>query len=227
MITISNVLGHTFVSSQLEKSSIALDCGGNLGDFSSWLLTNTTLCVHCFEPDPRLFPDLPTSERIFPIKAAVAKDNGQANLTLGENQCSSMRFSEDNNRDSVMVETVNIEDYCRANDVGAVALLKLDIEGAELDVLESLSDDFLKTIEQITVEFHDFLNASDIRRIRAICTRLEGLGFYLKRFSFYTWGDCLFINENLIKLKATEKFSLTLHKYFSAGVRKIRKLLPT
>jgi FkbM family methyltransferase len=35
-----------------------------------------------------------------------------------------------------------------------IEVLKLDIEGAELEVIHSLDDEFFRRISQITVEFH-------------------------------------------------------------------------
>jgi FkbM family methyltransferase len=44
--------------------------------------------------------------------------------------------------------------------VAEIEVLKLDIEGAELEVIDSLSDDFFHNVGQLTIEFHDFLGYS-------------------------------------------------------------------
>ena len=53
-----------------------------------------------------------------------------------------------------------------------IEVLKMDIEGAELEVIDSLDDEFLRNISQITIEFHDFLGVRhyprSFRKNRAI-----------------------------------------------------------
>jgi FkbM family methyltransferase len=78
-----------------------------------------------------------------------------------------------------------------------VDLLKVDIEGSEWDVLPTLTEREAALIDQITVEFHDFLDPSQRGRTEACITHLESLGYATRaRAAEHEHGspyfDCLF-----------------------------------
>jgi hypothetical protein len=58
------------------------------------------------------------------------------------------------NVDTYEVAVVTLDDLVRQVG-GHIDVLKIDIEGAEFDVLERASSDALAEIDQILVEFHD------------------------------------------------------------------------
>src|SRR5262249_33443313 len=60
---------------------------------------------------------------------------------------------------------------------GKIEVLKLDIEGAELSVIDSLPDDLILRIGQITVEFHDFLGYHTTQEAEQRIDRIAALGF--------------------------------------------------
>ncbi len=74
-----------------------------------------------------------------------------------------------------------------------IALVKLDIEGAEF---EAASDELLGRCGQITREFHNFITPQAGPRIAMILRRMEGLGFQVIRFTRRFHGDVLFVNES-------------------------------
>jgi hypothetical protein len=55
--------------------------------------------------------------------------------------------------------------------------MKVDIEGAEFGMFDATPDAQLDRIDQMTVEFHDFLDPSLGAHVEAIDTRLGRLGF--------------------------------------------------
>ena len=63
---------------------------------------------------------------------------------------------------------VALEKFCQEREIKAIDLLKVDIEGAELELFENFSIEFLEKIRQVTIEFHDHLNIGDIPRIKSI-----------------------------------------------------------
>ena len=83
-----------------------------------------------------------------------------------------------------------------ADETGDIEVLKLDIEGAELAVIDSLSDDLICRIGQITVEFHDFLGYYSTDEVVARVDRMVALGF---RELFWSevrnTGDVLLVNK--------------------------------
>ncbi len=77
-----------------------------------------------------------------------------------------------------------------------IDLLKIDIEGAEIALFDSTSNDVLSRIRQITVEFHDFIPELGIQNdVKRTKLRLQSLGFYCIEWS-RTNTDVLFINRH-------------------------------
>jgi FkbM family methyltransferase len=56
----------------------------------------------------------------------------------------------------------------------ALALLKLDVEGAELEILEGASDATLARVARVVLEYHDFIRAGCCARVKQ---RLARAGF--------------------------------------------------
>lgn len=215
------VCGHSFLKDLLGEAPVVLDCGANHGAFSGELARNHRARVYGFEPDPRLFPRLPEVANVSFFNLAVSVTGGELMLNLGEGNCSSARFTEGAGQTSVAVGATTLDAFCSEQSLRAIDLLKVDIEGAEIEVLERLSQGLLAATGQITVEFHDFLDASELPRIRGVIRRMREHGFYFIRFSHHDYSDCLFVNSRLHPLAAGQKAGLLLKKYYRGVMRKL------
>ena len=101
-----------------------------------------------------------------------------------------------------------------------VDLLKMDIEGAEVAALNSLSTETLKRIKQITLEFHDFMFQSQKRDVANICNLLQQQGFYFYDFSLdEDRRDVLLIRKELISIVESSFYKFLSSRY----VKKIIK----
>lgn len=147
------------VVATLDKDSIALDCGANRGEFTE-RLARTGAQVHSFEPEPLLFAALEKRFADVPnvilYNAAVAARSGTVALWLetGADQDPLARQSHSimqggmltKGGGSVSVSCIDIFDFVGGLD-RKPALIKMDIEGAEVEILERLiaegrQDDF-------------------------------------------------------------------------------------
>ncbi len=88
-----------------------------------------------------------------------------------------------------------------------MALLKLDIEGPESDLLLAAPAELLRAIGQISVEFHDFLDPALAPTVERATARLAGLGFAVFRMSRDN-SDLLFVNAARLPLDALQRFYL-------------------
>ncbi len=161
------------VLSQLRRGDLAIDCGANVGSITTQLAA-TGADVIAYEPDPVAFDALTTAmdgrANVTLMKAAVGIENGKASLFRGEGF--------DNNpvaasRRSTILPGANRVDQSDALDVsvvslpekltkwvaerGEIAFLKLDIEGAELDILtEMLRLDLFDHVRITVAELHGY-----------------------------------------------------------------------
>lgn len=174
----------------LTDGDIALDCGANQGLFTVPMAASGAE-VHAFEPNPEAFAALTSATAGYPNvklhQAAVTTSPGTVELYMHKraeddpvywSTGSSLLADKSNVREdrSVTVEGIQLSEFIR--ELGRpVKLLKMDIEGAEVDVLNQLVDEGLhESIEYAFVEVHD-------RRIKRLAEptqelreRLEQLG---------------------------------------------------
>lgn len=213
--------GHSFVRDFIGATPIVLDCGANRGIFSTELAGRCCATVYGFEPDPRLFRNLPEVENVTFYDLAVSGSADEMTLNLGMESCSSARFSEGEEQAAVVVKAVQLDAFCREKSLSWIDLLKLDIEGAEIEVLEGLPQALLAVTGQITVEFHDFLDIAERPRIRHVIRNLQASGFDFIRFSHHDYSDCLFVNSRLHPLGAMARIELLFKKYCRGISRKL------
>jgi FkbM family methyltransferase len=158
----------SFVWKQLVPGDVAIDCGANVGDISQLMASRGAL-VHSFEPDPLAFGVL--SKRFAGVgnvtchNVAVSNRAGRMRLYLRKEYATDPLFftigstldanKTDVDRESfVEVDVVRLADFIAA--IPRVRLLKLDIEGAEIDVLSDLlATGLLSRIDLTVVETHE------------------------------------------------------------------------
>jgi len=220
-----NVCGHTFVKDLLGKHAVIFDCGANHGDFSKWVDENCNAIVHGFEPDPRLFPKLPSFPNVHFHPVAVSGAGNPLRLRLGENRCSSVCFDETRNQETTVVESVKLNQFCRDNSISRVDLIKMDVEGSEIGILSNLPAEFLAKVGQITVEFHDFIQKNEVPRIGSIISKMKGYGFLSVKFSHFDHADVLFVNMRLHDIFWWRIALLYIHKYMRGLSRIARRKL--
>lgn len=155
---------------RLGASDVVLDLGANLGTFTA-ILAKTGAEVHAYEPDPHCFDQLQARfagvPNIFLHNKAVAAEAGTFLLrrTRGfadspdmESQGSSIAVNDPeiyDENNSIAVDTLAFNDVVKAFD-RKVALIKMDIEGAEFAILDRImsAPDALP-IDAMFVETHE------------------------------------------------------------------------
>ena len=175
------------ILSMLQPGDVVIDCGANLGDIAG-PLAETGALVHAFEPDPYNFAKL--TERLGHLpnvtlhNQAVGTAAGTVRLMRAANW--------DENPDLASVKSTIIaggRNISEADDKGidvtlidfpaflrgliathgAIAFLKMDIEGAELDLLEEMERQSLFAPIRLTVaETHE-------RKFKDLRPRFESL----------------------------------------------------
>ena len=173
------------VTAMLRPGDLALDCGANVGVVSS-LLADTGADVISYEPDPYAFAQLSDAlgdrQNVQLINAAVGASSGNVRLMRASN------FDEDKKGASVKSTIVDggrmiaAENYVdvklldfltilsgEIENRGEIAFVKMDIEGAELELLEAMdAADLIKDIRCLVVETHERKFAELRPRFRAL-----------------------------------------------------------
>ena len=175
------------VCSQLGPDGIAIDCGANLGDVTAQLAA-TGARVVAFEPDPFAYDALSRKAARLPNVEAVNAAVGPkaATMTLWRHagfddkpkirsQASTLMAGNltSDPASGVEVEVIDFPAFVEAEleNRDRIDFLKIDIEGAEIDLLNALEDrDLLSRIRLTVVETHEAILphlADDFAALRA------------------------------------------------------------
>jgi FkbM family methyltransferase len=167
-----------------------LDCGANIGisvlNYKRWF---PKAHIIAFEPDPFIFPILRRNlvrngcDDVVVVQAAVASKQGEATFFC-EGADGSRLVSEDQrtNDNTVLVRTVALGDYLS----DTVDLLKVDIEGAEFEVLAHLTGRS-QNVRNMVVECH--LTNRNVAPFANLLQSLAGAGFSVAVNPYGAWRD--------------------------------------
>ena len=174
----------------LREGDVAIDCGANVGLFTTRMAA-TGATVYAFEPNRAAFEALVKNTahlaNVRPIHAAVTATPGPVRLYLHKwseedpvhwSTGSSLIEGKSNvsKENFAMVEGVALAPFIREIG-GRVALLKMDVEGAEVEILNHLLDEGLHTaIDRAFVEVHDRKVRELVEPKRRLRERLQQLG---------------------------------------------------
>jgi FkbM family methyltransferase len=162
---------------RINNGDIVVDLGANIGIFNRWAYSQGASKVISFEPDKRYYEllSLNADKRSILFNAAVSNTVGETYLNESEHLGGS----------SIMVElpkkyktrTYTLDYLFESKLIDHIDFLKIDVEGAEHYVFEGLSDENLKKIKYITMEYHHGCFNYNEKIREDLIKRLNGLGF--------------------------------------------------
>jgi FkbM family methyltransferase len=185
---VARLCDHTYLPDLLNSRSIVVDLGANHGEFARELINRSGCTVYAAEPLSSLHAKIDSSPHLKLFRVALGRQNGSASLRVYGGRCASLLGARENDEtvNQEEVEVVDLHTFLVRAGLGRVDLMKVDVEGAELDIFESVLESDLRLIGQITIEFHDFIYPNLKPRVEAVKRRLCKLGFWMIDFSRIT-----------------------------------------
>lgn len=218
------VNGHTFFDRFIHKDAVVVDLGANQGVFSQLMVERFGCSCYAVEANYDVFKSFASDKRLKPFNFAVASQSGTLDFYVSENsEASSLNVVEGTAiHQKVAVPSERLDEFLKEQNLTSVDLLKMDIEGAEIDVVDSCSDELLQNVSQMTIEFHDFNGMASQEDVSRVVRRLEGLGFLCFVMSRATHDDVCFANRNRCAISTAEALWV---QHVSRNARGVMRLL--
>jgi FkbM family methyltransferase len=165
---------YNWVKQHLNAGETAIDCGANIGMFSSVMAraVGSNGSVHAFEPDPTIASDL---RRVLEVnnftwtrvnQLALSDTTGTAAFkrvleTDVRRESSHLdvtgESTDELNTESILVNLTTLDLYVRENNLRP-KLIKIDVEGAEMLVLKGATDVLTSFKPLLVIEIHNFID---------------------------------------------------------------------
>jgi len=173
---------------EINSSDIIIDIGAHIGLFS---LLVSQFCktgkIFSFEPIRENFDLLVSNlalnhiENVFPFNVGVSKKSGKLNLFLNNDQSAHSIFPK--GPKSITVEATSLQKIFDEKQISSCKLLKLDCEGAEYDIIDSLPVEYLDKIQNMAIEYH--LADTKPELIKNLILKIKNAGFKIKTGPHY------------------------------------------
>lgn len=171
------------------EPAVIVDVGAHYGYFSIFASLNAgpEATIIAVEPSQHNFNILRRNirdsrvENVYPIRAAISDQSGEAELYLGRHENHSLFREGDGPVETEKVRAITLDTLLHEQGLEEVDFLKLDCEGAEYPILLEAGASLLDRIETISIEFHD-LKRQEYTGL-ALARHLKAHGFEIARFA--------------------------------------------
>ncbi len=199
--TILELRGHHFCDDLISHNAAILDLGGHKGEFSRAIWgRHKDVKSLIVEANPDLYEALSPPVGSEKLWGAASGGDGEATFFASTTNAESGNIYAEEGQ-QFNLNTYGLATLVSKLEKDQIDLVKIDIEGAELDLLEGATDELLKRFKQFTIEFHDFLHSDHLPRIQNLFKRFETLGFLVVKCSMKYHRDVLIVNINELHLK--------------------------
>ena len=203
----------------LDKSTVNIifDVGAHLGIDTKVFHDNFKRAnIYAFEPFIDSFKmiesDFKNSNRVKPINKAVGANNGSGYLYVSEStNLNSLKFPNERawgfkENEKVLVESITLDLFCSENNIVKIDILKIDVQGYELEVLKGV-ENLLKNgkIKIIFIEWQVVPLYKDHFKFFEIAAYLSNYGYDF--FNMYNvnearsgqirWADAIYISNEI------------------------------
>jgi FkbM family methyltransferase len=181
----------------ISNDDVIIDVGAHIGLFA---LFASQFCkngkIFCYEPIKENYKilieniEMNQIQNIFPNNLAVTKETSRVKIFLNDDQSGHSMFIQ--NKNFVEVDSKSLSDIFIDNGIKECDFLKLDCEGAEYEIIESLPSDLFTKINKTAIEYHMVDTKPEL---------LEQLINKFKQFSFSVHTRSLFADIGFLFAK--------------------------
>lgn len=158
----------------LNEKSVVFDVGGYKGEFATDIFCKYNATIYVFEPIQSFFQIIQNkfinNQKVKIYNFGLAGKEEQLQISMSDNSSSVFLKTED----SETIQLKAIVNFIQENNIPSVDLIKINIEGGEYELLESLiENNLISVFKNIQVQFHDFLLDNGKERMHKIQEHLS------------------------------------------------------
>ncbi len=191
---------HYLISSVITDKSVVMDLGANMGRFSAQIIAQFGCNVLAVEPEQVNFEAISEHPKLHKLQAAVGGKCGRSGISISPDS-TGHRLNALSGTETATGQVVAVHDFpslMALTDIHQIDVMKIDVEGCEWDWLDTMSEEQLKSVGQLTIEFHGFLpEYRETNRTWANYQRLMRLGFHCIEDPKFGSYNVLFVNRQL------------------------------
>lgn len=159
--------------SELDESSLIIDVGGYIGDFTAEISARYGCLIYVFEPVPAFAREL--RARFEKNKKINIQEIGLGSQTVKESiicdgDASSLyKGKETKSESGIDVSIIDVVEWFDINQIENVSLMAINAEGEEYPLLDRLIESgYISKIENLLVQFHDIYQKDAEERMNRI-----------------------------------------------------------
>ncbi len=172
------------LSQYIKKGDVVIEAGANIGSETLLIsrIVGGTGYVYAFEPNPYTFERLGINISINELSnvsihdIAMGESNGEISFNIyPKNFCNpgmSSKYMETSQTKKITVAQNTLDTFIREKNIEKVDLIKMDIQGAEMDMIQGADETIKRFMPTIFTEAYDLYN--DVKAFYGI---LSGYGY--------------------------------------------------
>lgn len=155
---------------KVQDGAVVFDVGANIGTFSCYIKRineGREFTIHSFEPSRKNLEimrnnlNLNTIKSVHLHESAVYSHTGQVSFdTTGDFD----GFAICDDKDCQMVNCITLTDFCHKENITVIDLLKMDVEGAEFEIITKDTAIF-SIVRTLFLEFHYDIDSENFKKI--------------------------------------------------------------
>ena len=212
---------------RLDNLETVFDIGANSGLFSLLMINKGAKKVYAFEPNQDSLINLrevTADKSVEIVEKAVYTKDGDLSFYIDPNNTTIGSLSENHLQihakevNKIAVPAVSLKTFIAENAIKRVSLLKMDIEGAEYEIIENLEDEVFDLIDNFLIEYHD----NEGEKAQNLVNKLISKGFDVEQIRDQNSKN----NDSIKETYKTSKLGTLLAKK-SPEERILTVLIPT
>lgn len=144
---------------EIHNDDTIIDIGSHIGLFT---LFASQFCkdgrIFCFEPVKENYDMLLSNLQLNDItnvksfNSAVSEKKGEVKIHLNDDESGHSMFI--NGTKFIQIQSTSLKDIIDSNNLEKCDYVKMDCEGAEYDIINSLPEDYFNKIQKMCIEYH-------------------------------------------------------------------------